>query len=799
MTMPTTQNTNDFADTDRLTVLKCLDENTLATKRWYFNGDGSYHVKAYSLGKWFSCVQYELAGLEDLWGVLCTINTHMSEYVVRGDPTEHMNPHRTRRLANKGKDGTPPAFRDPPQGRRWLMVDFDSGDIPFDADTPLESLEALMGRLPVEFRDTACVYQFSSSAGFKPGLRVHLWYWLDRPYPNRIIKDYLRTLDPPCDLALYTPVLPHYVADPVLNPGVPDPIRGQRIGLRGSLEQSVLNLPIRVDTKANTVESQKIDDSMPAEWTPEDLERCLSELPIEEYAGYESWITICAAAHYATGGLGLQVFIDWCMGNPVYLHKTPEITRHWHSFGVEGREALITTATLKREYLLRSGMHWGTLAAHEEFEPIVQEQTNEGHWMEGVVCNSKGQIQKTVHNVVLILEQHPDTKELFCLNERNLRIYYTRAPVWDLGNKSLDKQVSDDDAVYCTAWFNATVRLSVGVDMVYKGILSVAGRRRMDPFRDWLGSLMWDGVGRLTTWLTDYAKTDDSRYVQRVSRCFLISAVARAFVPGCKVDTMLILGGRQGAGKSTLLKNLVGSDLFTDHLEDIHGKDSRMQVHGPVIIEVAELEAFSKPQTAAIKSFISTRFDNFRPPYGRAMDSFPRRCVFAGSTNRDTYLKDETGGRRFWPIAVGYWVDNEGLLSVRDQLWAEAVHAYKAGEPWWLGEEDEALARVEQEAHREIDDWEEAIGGYLTLDKETAVMHRGLDASLATDRFSRAGARVWTSTAEILTYALQVSVDRQKSGDQRRVAKALRAIGWEMRRETIDGVRVRRFHRNGGE
>jgi predicted P-loop ATPase len=415
--------------------------------------------------------------------------------------------------------------------------------------------------------------------------------------------------------------------------------------------------------------------------------------------------------------------------------------------------------------------------------------------MDGVLVSSKGQILKDFHNVLKILEQHPDTAGLLAYNERDMMIYYTRAPVWSLGKRPLAHPIGDEDFSYITAWFNASVRCSVGVDSVIRGVIGVARRNRYDPFLDWLMSLQWDGVPRLDTWLVDFAFAEDSRYIRRVGRCFMISAAARAFKPGAKVDTMLILGGRQGARKSELLSALVGSTYFTDHLEDISNKDARMQIQGPVLIEIAELEAFNRAQTTAIKSFVSTRVDKFRAPYERSVSVRPRRCVFAGTTNKETYLKDETGGRRFWPVSVGYMVDDAGLSGIRDQLWAETVAAYKAGESWWLTEEEEALAREQQEAHREIDGWEEEFAMYLLLNKERAVMGKGLDPEIAEDRFDEQGRREWTTTNELLAHCVGISIGHHKSSDQRRAAKALRAIGWALRRIRTEGVQSRCYTR----
>ena len=133
---------------------------------------------------------------------------------------------------------------------------------------------------------------------------------------------------------------------------------------------------------------------------------------------------------------------------------------------------------------------------------------------------------------------------------------------------------------------------------------------------------------------------------------WLIGGVARIFQPGCKVDTCLILEGEQGLLKSTALRTLAGDAFFTDDIADLGSKDSVMQTRGVLIIELAELDSMSR-EVSRVKAFMSRQVDRIRPPYGRRVIEVPRECIFAGTTNKDTYLKDETGGRRFWPVKVG--------------------------------------------------------------------------------------------------------------------------------------------------
>jgi predicted P-loop ATPase len=216
-------------------------------------------------------------------------------------------------------------------------------------------------------------------------------------------------------------------------------------------------------------------------------------------------------------------------------------------------------------------------------------------------------------------------------------------------------------------------------------------------------------VQRIDTWLSAYLGAEGTEYARAVGSRWLISAVARILRPGAKADCCLILEGQQGIRKSTALRTLAG-EFFTDELADLGSKDAAMQTRGVWIIELSELDNLSHSEVARIKAFMSRTTDRFRPPYGMRLVESPRQCVFAGTVNHSTYLRDETGGRRFWPITCGR-IDVEALVRDRDQLWAEAKARFDAGGVWWLDSEELVrMASDEQTERYEGDPWEEVIG-----------------------------------------------------------------------------------------
>ncbi|MFL6113740.1 MAG: VapE domain-containing protein, partial [Catenulispora sp.] len=307
--------------------------------------------------------------------------------------------------------------------------------------------------------------------------------------------------------------------------------------------------------------------------------------------------------------------------------------------------------------------------------------------------------------------------------------------------------------------------------------VSIAHDTPHDPVRLYLEGLRWDGTERLSTWLTTHLGADRStpelaRYLTAVGRKWLISAVARTFVPGEKADHMLILEGPQGARKSTALAALVPDpSWFADELATIGTKDADQDLRGKLIIEVAELSAMHRSDVERVKAFLSRKADHYRPSYAMHSADFPRRCVFAGSTNAEAYLLDDTGNRRFWGVKVGK-IDVDAIKRDRDQLWAEAVHAYQAGEKWHLGQAEENIAAGEQEKRRQVDPWEDHVRTWLKGKTECTVN-------------------------EVLSEAVQVPRERQNRVAQMNAARALKAAGWERFQHYEDGARSWRYRPAG--
>ncbi len=244
-------------------------------------------------------------------------------------------------------------------------------------------------------------------------------------------------------------------------------------------------------------------------------------------------------------------------------------------------------------------------------------------------------------------------------------------------------------------------------------LVDMAHANRFHPVREYLDGLKWDGTPRLVTWLSYYLGADELEYVKTVGKAFFIALVARIFRPGCKQDYMLILEGPQGALKSMACEVIAGN-WFSDNLPDVRdSKDISQHLQGKWLIEVGELSALGKAETTTLKAFITRRTERYRPSYGRREVIQPRQCVFIGTKNAECYLKDATGGRRFWPVKAGS-INIETLAADRDQLFAEAVHLFKAGEKWWPDKDFEAKhIKPKQDARYVADPWQEKIAAYV--------------------------------------------------------------------------------------
>ncbi len=359
-----------------------------------------------------------------------------------------------------------------------------------------------------------------------------------------------------------------------------------------------------------------------------------------------------------------------------------------------------------------------------------------------------GQIVPCLANIYDILSRDSRWEGVLGFDEFAYAIRKLKPPPF--GGEAGEWDANDD--VQSAMWITREYWFAPSPVQVAEAVEALAKDNGFHPVRDYLSSLEWDGVRRIDDWIADYIGAPKNAYVMRVSRWFLMGMVARVMQPGVKFDCCLVLEGDQGRKKSTMLR-VLGGEWFGDTDLDLHNKDSMATIRGSWLYEFAEMGSIARSEASRQKSFLSRQIDEFRPPYGRRDIRSPRQLVFAGTVNEWTWNKDETGGRRFWPIICSHDIDCDGLGAVRDQLFAEAYLLYKSGKRFWpTGEEQQKLFDPEQIKRHQSD-------GYIDL------LHQFVSERY--DLFSLADA----------ADHLKIDPARLSRDIQTRIGKALRALG----------------------
>lgn len=353
-------------------------------------------------------------------------------------------------------------------------------------------------------------------------------------------------------------------------------------------------------------------------------------------------------------------------------------------------------------------------SAVNDFGKLMDAEVEDLNWAQELELNNQtGTIKATIDNIWLILENDPNLKGKFALNEFAGRGEILGDLPWSSFDKRRAWADNDNSGLY---WYFEKIYKITGNGKIDSALSLHSEKHKFNDVKNYLISLTWDGIPRLDTLFIDYLGAADTPYTRAVTRKAFTAAVARAMEPGCKYDTMLILSGPQGIGKSTLLAKM-SKGWFNDGIRTFEGKEASELLQGVWLVEIGELDAFRRTDVARIKQFLSLRSDRFRAAYGRHVKDIPRCCVFFGTTNTSEYLRDRTGNRRFWPVDVGVeqrkksiWRDLDAEMN---QLWAEAVMRWRMGENLYLVGELEEAAKTVQESHREVSSKEGVIVDFL--------------------------------------------------------------------------------------
>lgn len=454
------------------------------------------------------------------------------------------------------------------------------------------------------------------------------------------------------------------------------------------------------------------------ELSAEQLEQILENLDVADFATNDKWEPLLFSIHDATGGCSMarDIFDAWCARGVGY---TDDVTTRWDSLDTS-KEVRMGIGTLKKiagdlgatkaVNVIGSAMMEQRASAADDFADDIEDHGDDGRTddfagiddddddtspetvkpkgpteMEQIIAedwmfDGEGNPYKNRHNYVVGLWR------------LGVRVYYDalrNAYMLDEGkmfwDRELGDKVNDETVLQIRSRFERTfgaMKLTMTTDKAFEALYYMGQQNTRNRVTEYLDSVEWDGTPRIDRLFVDYFPCGDTPFTRDVGRAFLTGAVARAFKPGCKRDEMVIVKGKQGHYKSTGFR-ILGGEFFSDaDLGDL--KDTKQAVEnmdGSWIHEIAEVDQFKTSDVAKLKGFISRQVDHFRPAYARTVKTFPRRSVFCGTCNEGGFLSDATGNRRYWMLDLGDdYVDTAALRADRDQIWAEAVIAFRAGD-----------------------------------------------------------------------------------------------------------------------
>jgi len=439
-----------------------------------------------------------------------------------------------------------------------------------------------------------------------------------------------------------------------------------------------------------------------------------------------------------------------------------------------------------------------------------------GTWQEKLITHVTDEGQVVVlpvsANVTTILRFSDEWRGVIAYDEFIETVVKLRTPPWDeidapaateetspteLTNEAARqiqaREWTDADTARLVNWFARSWRLHVQ-KVVEPGLTVATESTVVHPVRDYIDALNWDGVERLPTMLPAYWRTKNTEYTREVGKRWMISAVARVYNPGCQADCVLIVEQRdQGGGKSSAFRALVPvAGWYADTGINPGDKDSYQNLRGVWIYGFDELDSIRRSDVTRTKNFVTQTSDRYRPSYARRAKGFPRRNVFCGTTNEETYLVDRTGNRRYWPVQVetGKTVDVESIVRERDQLWAEARERFRRGETWWMNTPElQKLAKGEQDDRVQDDSWETLIACWL-------VNPRQLQFGIPTEMQELCDHTHGVLPAHVLVHALGIRKSDITKSNEMRVTEALKSLGYVRGPKHMEGgVEVRRYEK----
>lgn len=305
--------------------------------------------------------------------------------------------------------------------------------------------------------------------------------------------------------------------------------------------------------------------------------------------------------------------------------------------------------------------------------PLIQEDATATPELEKPIqysTNGKGIPFVNAHNVAQILEADSLLNKSFRFNE------FSHEHESNVRTQREFTPLQKEDIIFTMVYIQKTYTFfeKVPQQTVQEAITTVGLKSPVNPPADMIRGTEWDGEDRIAYWLHEAFGAEDNEVNRAIASNWMKGLVNRVISPGCKFDTVLVLEGEQGIGKSTVLR-LLGDPWYAETTMDIDTKDFQLILTQNIIVEFSEGASLSRSASAAMKQKITDQEDNFRKPYDRTSQKYPRHCVFAMTTNEEQYLKDHTGNRRWLPVALPARKANvEWIRENKQQLFAEAYH-----------------------------------------------------------------------------------------------------------------------------
>ena len=454
---------------------------------------------------------------------------------------------------------------------------------------------------------------------------------------------------------------------------------------------------------------EAIDTFIPDIYKPSAMEGRYDYIPADSSAGVVIYDDKFAYSHHAT---------DPACGQLMNAFDVVRI----HKYGALDDKAKPDTALSKMpsfkamvDFAIKDEKVKLQLAKERELQASDDfDDGNDVNWQTKLELDKNGGISESLTNFVTILRYDQRLHEIV-YNEHSCGISIRDAEL--LPWEQLKPGWSDADLASLTVYLDRVYHI-FSPSKLKNALLTITAERSFHPIKEYLEGLpAWDGKKRLETLLIDYLGAEDSSYVRAVTRKTLVAAIARVYEPGIKFDTVLVLSGPQGIGKSMFFAKL-GGVWFSDSLtiSDMRDKTGAEKLQGFWIMEIGEMNGIKKVEVETVKSFASRQDDKFRVAYGTVVESHPRQCVICGTSNSQHFLRDVTGNRRFWPVQVTGecekhpWNMDKALL---EQIWAEALTLYNAGEELILKGTDAEMAAEKQQEALENDDREGLVREYL--------------------------------------------------------------------------------------